>query len=158
MNGRARLLAERMVAEADRLRVAVHTLDNGTRVIDAGAAVEGGFEAGLILSEICMGGLGRVVNVTVSMGGENWPGVQVTTDHPATSCMASQYAGWAISTGSAMGSGPLPPTRGSRGTVLKADLREDAEHGVWCWKDGSSRRRKSPTGSRLGAPQAGSSP
>jgi hypothetical protein len=29
MNGRARQLAERMVAEADRLRVAVHTLDNG---------------------------------------------------------------------------------------------------------------------------------
>ena len=36
MNGRARHLAERMVAEADRLRVAVHTLENGTRVIDAG--------------------------------------------------------------------------------------------------------------------------
>jgi methenyltetrahydromethanopterin cyclohydrolase len=133
MNGRARILAERMVAEADRLRVAVHTLDNGTRVIDAGAVADGGFEAGLILSEICMGGLGRVVNATISMGGENWPGVQVTTDHPATSCMASQYAGWAISTGKyfAMGSGPLRAhARVEKELFSKLTYGEDAEHGV----------------------------
>ena len=40
---------------------------------------------------------------------EAWPGVTVWTDHPAVSCMASQYAGWAISVDKffAMGSGPL---------------------------------------------------
>ena len=133
MNGRARQLAERMVAEADRLRVAVHTLENGTRVIDAGAQVDGGFEAGLLLSEICMGGLGRVVNATISIGGENWPGVQVTTDHPAISCMASQYAGWAINPEGffAMGSGPLrAKARVERELFGRLGYAESATRGV----------------------------
>ena len=56
-----------------------------------------------------MGGLGNVSYTPVQIGGEAWPGVTVWTDHPAVSCMASQYAGWAISVGKffAMGSGPL---------------------------------------------------
>jgi methenyltetrahydromethanopterin cyclohydrolase len=35
--------------------------------------------------------------------------VQVTTDHPALACMASQYAGWQVAVGKffAMGSGPM---------------------------------------------------
>jgi len=43
------------------------------------------------------------------VGAQSWPAVLVTTDHPAVSCMASQYAGWAISVDKffAMGSGPL---------------------------------------------------
>ena len=45
----------------------------------------------------------------MAIGGETWSGVQVWTDHPAASCMASQYAGWAINPDGffAMGSGPL---------------------------------------------------
>jgi methenyltetrahydromethanopterin cyclohydrolase len=56
-----------------------------------------------------MGGLGHVDYVPLTIGGESWPGVQVWTDHPAASCMASQYAGWAINAEGyfAMGSGPL---------------------------------------------------
>src|SRR5260370_36322252 len=56
-----------------------------------------------------MGGLGHVDYVPVVVGPDTWPGVRVWTDHPAVSCMASQYAGWAIQVGRyfAMGSGPL---------------------------------------------------
>ena len=51
----------------------------------------------------------RGVHVPLTIGGEPWPGVQVWTDHPAIACMASQYAGWAITPDGyfAMGSGPL---------------------------------------------------
>ena len=61
------------------------------------------------MAAMCMGGLGHVDFVTLTIGGESWPGVQVWTDHPAESCMASQYAGWAINPEGffAMGSGPL---------------------------------------------------
>lgn len=109
MNERARELADLMEEEGAGLRVAVSTLPGGARVIDAGVGVDGGFNAGLLLSEICMGGLGDVEYATLSLGGESWAGVQVRTDHPAISCMASQYAGWAISVDKyfAMGSGPL---------------------------------------------------
>lgn len=109
MNERARDIADVMVEEANGLRIAVHTLPGGARVIDAGVKVDGGLNAGLLLSEICMGGLGDVDYTSVVLGAENWPAVQVRTDHPAVACMASQYAGWAIQVDKyfAMGSGPL---------------------------------------------------
>jgi methenyltetrahydromethanopterin cyclohydrolase len=109
MNERARDIAEVMIEEASGLRIAAHTLPGGARMIDAGVQVDGGLNAGLLLGEICMGGLGDVEYTSVVLGGENWPAVQVRTDHPAVACMASQYAGWAIQVDKyfAMGSGPL---------------------------------------------------
>src|SRR5436309_13604539 len=109
MNERAWALADRVVERAADLRIAVHTLANGARVVDAGAHVPGGFAAGLALAELCMGGLGHVAIAPLTIGHEAWPGVHVWTDHPAESCMASQYAGWAINPEGffAMGSGPL---------------------------------------------------
>jgi methenyltetrahydromethanopterin cyclohydrolase len=102
-------IADRMVERAAELRIAARKLQGGARVIDAGIDVAGGFGAGLALSEICMGGLGHVAYATLTIGGETWAGVQVWTDQPAVSCMASQYAGWAIQVEKyfAMGSGPL---------------------------------------------------
>jgi methenyltetrahydromethanopterin cyclohydrolase len=109
LNERARDIADVMVEEASGLRIAAHALPGGARVIDVGVQVDGGLNAGLLLGEICMGGLGDVEYGSVVLGGENWPAVQVRTDHPAVACMASQYAGWAIHVEKyfAMGSGPL---------------------------------------------------
>jgi methenyltetrahydromethanopterin cyclohydrolase len=109
MNERTCTLADQLVDRAAELRVAVHTLANGARVVDAGSNAPGGFTAGLALAELCMGGLGHIEFTSLPIDGETWPGVQVWTDHPAVSCMASQYAGWAINTEGffAMGSGPL---------------------------------------------------
>lgn len=109
LNARAWAIADRMEARAAVRRIAVRTLAGGARVIDAGIEVPGGLGAGLSLAEVCMGGLGHVAYTPVTLGGEAWAGVQVWTDHPAASCMASQYAGWAIQVGTyfAMGSGPL---------------------------------------------------
>src|SRR5262245_43187534 len=109
MNERAWAIANRYAARAYDLRIGLRTLAAGARVIDAGVDVPGGLEAGLMLADLCMGGLGHVAYAPLTIGGESWPGVQVWTDHPAASCMASQYAGWAISPEGffAMGSGPL---------------------------------------------------
>jgi len=109
LNERAWEIADLMVANAGAMRVAARMLPGGARVIDAGIDVPGGYGAGLALAEICMGGLGAIDCAPVVIGGESWSGVRVWTDHPAVSCMASQYAGWAIQVGKyfAMGSGPL---------------------------------------------------
>ena len=109
VNDRAWEIADIMVANADTMRVASRTLGNGARVIDAGINAPGGYAAGAAIAEMCMGGLGDVDYAPVPIGGETWPGVRVWTDHPAVSCMASQYAGWTIQVGKyfAMGSGPL---------------------------------------------------
>ena len=133
MNERAWTLADRLVARAADLRTAVHMLASGSRVVDAGAEVLGGFAVGLTLAELCMGGLGHVEFTSLTIGGEEWPGVQVWTDHPAESCMASQYAGWAINPEGffAMGSGPLrAKARVERELFAKLGYAEDAPRGV----------------------------
>ncbi|HEU4649435.1 MAG TPA: methenyltetrahydromethanopterin cyclohydrolase [Gemmatimonadales bacterium] len=133
LNALATEIADGMEEHAALLRVKVQTLPSGARVIDAGVETEGGLDAGLALSEICMGGLGTVTYTPVQIGSESWPGVTVWTDHPAVACMASQYAGWAISVGKyfAMGSGPLRAhARVEKELFEKLHYAEQAEHGV----------------------------
>ena len=129
----ASAIADGIAENADLLRCAVHTLGNGARVIDCGVHVPGGYDAGLALSEICMGGLGNITLGPVSIGNESWPGLTVCTDHPMVSCMASQYAGWAISPEGffAMGSGPLRAhARVEKELFGKLGYAETTEHGV----------------------------
>ena len=133
MNERAWALADTCVERAAEHRIAVHTLPGGARVLDAGVDVPGGFAAGRALAQMCMGGLGHVEYVPVTIAGESWPGVQVWTDHPAECCMASQYAGWAIAPEGffAMGSGPLRATaRVERELFAKLGYAEDAGRGL----------------------------
>jgi methenyltetrahydromethanopterin cyclohydrolase len=122
-----------MAERAAELRVAVQALPGGARVIDAGAAAPGGRAAGLALAEMCMGGLGTIAFVPLTIGGDPYEGVQVWTDHPAVACMASQYAGWSVHVGDyfAMGSGPLrAKARVERELFDKLVYAEEAERGV----------------------------
>jgi methenyltetrahydromethanopterin cyclohydrolase len=126
-------IADGMAEHAALLRCEVHMLGNGARVIDCGVHVAGGYDAGVALSEICMGGLGNIALGPVAIGSESWPGLTVWTDHPMVSCMASQYAGWAISPEGffAMGSGPLRAhARVEKELFGKLGYAETAEHGV----------------------------
>lgn len=109
LNERATRLADTLAADPDRFGVAVSTLAEGTRLIDCGVAAPGGLEAGRLLGEVCMGGLGHVAFTPLKVGESRLAGLHVRTDHPAASCMASQYAGWAIQPEGffGMGSGPL---------------------------------------------------
>jgi methenyltetrahydromethanopterin cyclohydrolase len=133
LNERAVALADAMLEDADRLRVRRVILTNGARIIDAGAEVDGGYAAGLELARICMGGLGDVAYTTVPIGSRSWPGVLVSTDHPAVACMASQYAGWAVQVDKffAMGSGPLRAhARVEKELFHKLGYEETAKRGV----------------------------
>ncbi len=109
MNERAWRIADDAVAASDELRLGVETLPGGARIIDAGIDVPGGRGAGLAVARMCMGGLGHVDLMPLTLAGEAWEGVYVWTDHPLLACMASQYAGWAVNPNGyfAMGSGPL---------------------------------------------------
>ena len=133
MNEAANEIADSMADQAELLRTRTNRLSSGARIIDAGVQVDGGIGAGLALSRICMGGLGQVTCTPVQIGDETYPGLTVWTDHPAVSCMASQYAGWAISVGKffAMGSGPLRAhARVERELFEKLGYEEQAEDGV----------------------------
>jgi methenyltetrahydromethanopterin cyclohydrolase len=72
--------------------------------------VPGGLEAGRLLGEVCMGGLGTV-QITSASGLAQWPlGVVVHSSNPVIACLGSQYAGWTITEEAsgffALGSGP----------------------------------------------------
>jgi methenyltetrahydromethanopterin cyclohydrolase len=133
LNERAWKIADDLAARADELRLAVQTLPSGARVIDAGIDVRGGYGAGISLAELCMGGLGHIHFTDLTIGGIAIPGVEVWTDHPAVSCMASQYAGWALSVGKyfAMASGPLRAhARVEKELFDKLEYAESASRGV----------------------------
>jgi len=105
-------LVENLVINSGSLRLAVSKLDNGCRIIDAGINVSGGHEAGRLIAEICMGGLGTV-KLRASTNFRNWSWhLDVHSTNPVLSCLASQYAGWSLNHGegknafSALGSGP----------------------------------------------------
>jgi methenyltetrahydromethanopterin cyclohydrolase len=133
MNEAASEIADTMADQADILRINSFRLPSGARIIDAGVETPGGIEAGIALAEICMGGLGNVSCTPVQIGSQSYAGLTVWTDHPAVSCMASQYAGWAISLDKyfAMGSGPLRAhARVERELFEKLSYAEEAEEGV----------------------------
>jgi methenyltetrahydromethanopterin cyclohydrolase len=133
MNEAASEIADGMADQAEVLRVRTYRLASGARVIDSGVGVDGGIDAGLAISEICMGGLGNVTVTPVQIGAQSYPGLMVWTDHPPVACMASQYAGWSISVGKlfAMGSGPLRAhARVERELFEKLGYEEHANEGV----------------------------
>jgi methenyltetrahydromethanopterin cyclohydrolase len=133
MNDRAWALVDRALSDAALLRISAQTLPGGARVVDAGITVAGGLAAGCLLSEVCMGGLGHMTFAPLPIAGESWPGVQVWTDQPAACCMASQYAGWAITPQGyfAMGSGPLrAKARVEKELFAKLGCAEEAARGV----------------------------
>lgn len=81
----------------------------GATVIDAGVNTPGGFQAGKVLTELCLGGAGKAQLGFKSYGEITFPSVTVSTDHPAIATLGSQFAGWRIKEpdGSiAIGSGP----------------------------------------------------
>jgi methenyltetrahydromethanopterin cyclohydrolase len=99
---------EEMLDYADELQIEVQELDNGTVVADAGVKAHGGYGAGVYLSRLCMADLAEIQLTPFDIKGVLLPGIQVATDHPVVSCMASQCAMWQIKANKyfAMGSGP----------------------------------------------------
>lgn len=89
-------LVVHLVAHANEFRVGVSKSYNGATIVDAGIKHEGGLEAGRLIAEICMGGLGHV-NIQSSTTFPHWPWMlSVHSNNPILSCLGSQYAGWSL--------------------------------------------------------------
>jgi len=101
-------LVQELIENADKLRLGIQKLENGCTIIDAGIDALGGLEAGRIITEICMGGMGTV-SISHNSYTDNWPlTVNVHSTNPVLACLGSQYAGWSLSHDKyyALGSGP----------------------------------------------------
>jgi len=129
---------ERLLREADALRVQVRRDDCGACIVDAGIEAPGSIAAGLLIGEICMGGFG-----TVGMhcgAAEGWPTwLEVHSSQPVLACLASQYAGWSLSaskeeTGAkkffSLGSGPARALAAKEPLFDQLGYRDRADRGV----------------------------
>ena len=94
-------LLESLIAQASALNINVSQHVTGATIIDAGIDIAGSAEAGRIIAEICMGGLGEVNFSDAS-------NIKVKSQTPVLACLGSQYAGWALQHEKffSLGSGP----------------------------------------------------
>jgi methenyltetrahydromethanopterin cyclohydrolase len=114
-------LVAHLITNAKALRLGVTKSDNGATIVDAGIKHAGGLEAGRLIAEICMGGLGHV-SLQTSTTFTHWPWmVSVHSNHPILSCLGSQYAGWSLAHEKffSLGSGP------ARAIAGREDLFKD---------------------------------
>ncbi len=103
-----RPLVESLIAQAENLNIGVSQHVSGATIVDAGIQYAGSAEAGRLIAEICMGGLG---DLRFEQGAtfKNWPlSIHVKSDNPILACLGSQYAGWALQHEKffSLGSGP----------------------------------------------------
>ena len=138
VNALARPLVERLLAQADALGVLARRDDTGACIVDAGIDARGSVSAGLLVGEICMGGLGQVA---LRPGGlEGWPTwVEVHSAQPVLACLGSQYAGWSLAasreeTGGkkffSLGSGPARALACKEKLYAELGYRDRADVGV----------------------------
>ncbi|MBS7608352.1 MAG: methenyltetrahydromethanopterin cyclohydrolase [Candidatus Bathyarchaeia archaeon] len=101
-------LLEKLCENPEYYGVKVERAKNGALLVDAGIEAKGGFQAGKIITEICMGGCGKARISCRQYGELELPTIFVYTDHPAIATLGSQFAGWNIKEGEyfAIGSGP----------------------------------------------------
>jgi methenyltetrahydromethanopterin cyclohydrolase len=138
MNERAAGLVDRLIDDADTLGIEIRTTESGARVVDCGARARGGLQAGLGFAAACMGGLGRIDPLAVSVGERTWPGVGVAVDEPAAACLAAQYAGWKLEHEDffAMASGPGRALARAEDLFEELAWRERADQAVLCLETG----------------------
>jgi methenyltetrahydromethanopterin cyclohydrolase len=101
-------LVEKLLGNPEFYGIQISETSAGATVLDLGVNASGGFQAGKILTELCLGGAGKAQLGFKTYGDITFPSITVSTDHPAIATLGSQFAGWRIKEGDniAIGSGP----------------------------------------------------
>ncbi|HSI24967.1 MAG TPA: methenyltetrahydromethanopterin cyclohydrolase, partial [Methylotenera sp.] len=97
VNQLSKPLLTALLAQADSLQIGVTKHQSGCIIVDAGIQQAGSAEAGRLIAEICMGGLGQASLVTDGRFSNGPDAIYVKSEEPVLACLASQYAGWALS-------------------------------------------------------------
>jgi len=103
-------LVKNLIENSEKLNLKVKKGALNCTIIDAGINTQGSIEAGLLISEVCLGGLGKV-SITPSnfFNDSTIMQISVHSAHPVLACLGSQYAGWSLSSNNffSLGSGPV---------------------------------------------------
>ncbi|PPR38214.1 MAG: Methenyltetrahydromethanopterin cyclohydrolase [Alphaproteobacteria bacterium MarineAlpha6_Bin4] len=93
----AKGLVDKLINNSKELNVLIKKGPLDCTIIDAGLETKGSQEAGKLIAEICMGGLGSIKLEKTSTF-PHWPlETKVKSKEPVISCLGSQYAGWNLS-------------------------------------------------------------
>lgn len=117
-------IVDTLLDQAQALGLQLSTHATGATMIDAGILASGGLEAGRLIAEICMGGLGSV-SLQNDCTFKRWPlSVKVHAKSPVIACLGSQYAGWALSHEKffSLGSGP------ARAIAQREDIYQELQY------------------------------
>jgi methenyltetrahydromethanopterin cyclohydrolase len=96
VNRLAGRILEKLLSSPDLCGIKVEETAAGTTIIDAGIKAKGGFEAGRLITEICMGGCAKAEITSRRYGDLELPTILVYSDNPLIATLGSQYAGWQI--------------------------------------------------------------
>ena len=96
INKQTEKLVNRLIQKKEELNLEVFEGPMNSKIIDAGVNTNGSIEAALIISEICMGGLGSVNIVPSNEFKTSFEKISVYSSQPVVSCLGSQYAGWSL--------------------------------------------------------------
>jgi methenyltetrahydromethanopterin cyclohydrolase len=101
-------LLKTLLQQAETLQLGLSKHESGCTIVDAGIQHAGSAEAGRLITEICMGGLGEASLITDNRFPNYTQAIAVKSIQPVLACLASQYAGWALSHEKffSLGSGP----------------------------------------------------
>ena len=133
VNAQVAPLIRTLIDNAAALRIGVKKGALGETLIDCGVDTIGGLEAGRLLSEVCLAGLGHVSFETGNIEDPFPFLVTVHTSQPVIACLGSQYAGWSISGEDngkkffVLGSGPARAMGSSEKLFEELRYHDDAE-------------------------------
>lgn len=94
VNKLAASICRKMIDDAQRLKISYSRFKNGAHLIDTGNKAVGGVEAGLHVTEICLGSVGNVHLTLMDIGGTSFPAVEVSTDFPVLSLLCQASGGY----------------------------------------------------------------
>ena len=109
INKNTNKLVNSLVKNHEKLNLLVKRGPLGCKIVDAGIQTIGSIEAGLKISEICLGGLGKVNLIPSEKYKNSSYFLSVFASKPVLACLGSQYAGWSLSSQNffSLGSGPV---------------------------------------------------
>lgn len=99
---------DELINNKEKYGLEVYKGKENCTIIDAGIKSDGSIQSGILISEICMGGLGNVSVSPYEFSNKcNW-NINVHSNNPIIACLGSQYAGWSLKSDSffSLGSGP----------------------------------------------------
>ena len=132
-NMAARIVEEEILPNADALNVSVHRLENGATVIDMGIDAKGGWMAGKLFTDTCLGGLGVLEYRSMYVGKHLVPVTAIHIDQPHVTQLSSHIAGLFLPYRGHMQpvSGPLRSIRRTDTWSKQADYQDtEAEKAV----------------------------